>query len=79
MTRPGPPTVLVPLLGLVLGAAAGGPGGDPSTTPPGSELERLHREVQRPVETEDPFADGAVPDLVLLSTTDLNGETDPCG
>lgn len=28
---------------------------------------------------EDPFADGAVPDLVVLASGDARGETIPCG
>jgi hypothetical protein len=68
--------VLALLLGLVLCAAAG----DSSAPAPAtkeSELERLHREVARPVDEEDPFADGRVPDLVLLSTTDVGGDGAP--
>ena len=70
--------VLALLLGLVLCAAAGDPAPSAPTSPQ-SELEQLRREVQRPVDSEDPFEDGRVPDLVLLSTTDVNGETAPCG
>ena len=71
--------VLALLLGLVLCAAAGDPTPSAPPTSPPSELEQLHREVERPVDSEDPFEDGRVPDLVLLSTTDVNGETAPCG
>lgn len=78
MKRQDPPIILALLLALVLCAAAG----DPPPEAPGaapSDLEQLHREVSRPVDGEDPFADGRVPDLVLLTSTNVNGETAPCG
>lgn len=43
------------------------------------ELARLKAELLRPTLQDDPFADGRVPDLVVLSTTDVGGEVAPCG
>lgn len=43
------------------------------------ELERLKAEIHRETPTDDPFAEGRVPDLVVLSTTDVAGEVAPCG
>jgi hypothetical protein len=65
------------LCGLTLCAAGDPPA--PSSPSPNAELERLRREVQRPAEEDDPFQSGAVPDFVLLSTTDVEGEIAPCG
>jgi hypothetical protein len=65
------------LCGLTLCAAGDPPA--PPIPPPSAELERLRREVQRPVEADDPFENGVVPDFVLLSTTDVEGEVAPCG
>lgn len=43
------------------------------------ELARLKAEVLRETPTDDPFAEGRVPDLVVLSTSDVVGEVAPCG
>jgi hypothetical protein len=43
------------------------------------ELARLKAEVLRGAPTDDPFAEGRVPDLVVLSVTDVAGEIAPCG
>ncbi|MFN8177007.1 MAG: hypothetical protein U0167_03735 [bacterium] len=65
------------LCGLALCAAGRAPVAP--SLPPASELEKLRHEVQRPTEEEDPFASGTLPDFVLLSTTDVEGEIAPCG
>ena len=43
------------------------------------ELARLKAEILRDAPTDDPFAEGRVPDLVVLSMTDVGGEVAPCG
>jgi hypothetical protein len=43
------------------------------------ELARRKAEVLRGSPDDDPFADGRVPDLVVLSTSDVVGEVAPCG
>jgi hypothetical protein len=43
------------------------------------ELARLKAEVLRETPTDDPFAEGRIPDLVVLSMTDVSGEVAPCG
>ena len=65
------------LCGLALCAAKRAP--VPPVLPPGLELQKLHEEVQRPTDEDDPFESGTVPDFVLLSTTDVAGEIAPCG
>lgn len=65
-------------LGMMLLGAGTSP---PSTAPEFSqgELEALRREVQRSVELVDPFEGGPAPDLVVLTSTNVHGETAPCG
>ncbi len=57
-----------------------GADGDPPARPEFSqaELEALRREVQRQ-SIEDPFEGGPAPDLVVLTSTNVHGETAPCG
>ena len=45
-----------------------------------AELDALRGELEQSVEEEvDPLLKGAVPDLVLLSSTEVRGEYTPCG
>ncbi|GJM45212.1 MAG: hypothetical protein DHS20C21_20540 [Gemmatimonadota bacterium] len=45
-----------------------------------AELDALLGEILESVEEgPDPFADGAEPDLLILSTSDTQGEVAPCG
>ena len=69
-------TFIAPLVFSLL-AAPGAPAQEESSLE--DELERLRAEVVRDVPDDDPFAEGRVPDLVILSTTDVGGEVAPCG
>ncbi|MGH2570927.1 MAG: hypothetical protein ACRDGR_06860 [bacterium] len=57
-------------------AQTAGPSGGESLE---EELARLKVEVLRGTPSDDPFGDGRVPDLVVLSTSDVVGEVAPCG
>lgn len=68
-------------LWIALGAFLLGADGGPAPTRPEfsqAELEALRREVQR-ASQEDPFEGGPAPDLVVLTSTNVHGETAPCG
>jgi hypothetical protein len=43
-----------------------------------AELDRMLAHLE-PVEQVDPFAAGRRPDLIVVSTATLRGETAPCG
>ena len=67
---------------VALGPVILGAGSPPEPVRPEfsqGELEALRREVERPSETEDPFEGGPAPDLVVLTSTNVHGETVPCG
>lgn len=68
--------VAVPALGALLLGADGDPPARPEFSQ--AELEALRREVQRQ-SLEDPFEGGPAPDLVVLTSTNVHGETAPCG
>ena len=75
----------LPFLAAALLAADPAPPPAPAASPDSTAdstaaaLEALHREVQPPILEEDPFEGGPTPDLVVLSSTDVHGETGPCG
>ncbi|MBZ0268691.1 hypothetical protein K8I85_11085 [bacterium] len=65
---------LLPFAGVAL--AAGG-AEKPSLE---AELAEIMNEILESAESgSDPFADGAVPDLVVLSSANIAGEVAPCG
>ncbi len=68
--------IAVPSLGAFLLGADGDPPARPEFSQ--AELEALRREVQRE-SLEDPFEGGPAPDLVVLTSTNVHGETAPCG
>ena len=69
--------VLVLWLAAALARAqTAGPSGGESLE---EELARRKTELLRETSTDDPFAEGRVPDLVVLSTSDVVGEVAPCG
>lgn len=70
-------TTLFAPLALSLLAAPGAPAQEESSLE--EELARLRAEVRRDTPDDDPFAEGRVPDLVIVSTTDVGGEVAPCG
>ena len=75
------PFVTLALLAAVV-VSARGQTGDPSGSPELSleeELARLKTEILRATPEGDPFVEGRVPDLVILSVTDVAGEIAPCG
>ena len=43
------------------------------------QLAALSAELEAEQYTDDPFAEGRVPDLVVVSTSDVRGEVRPCG
>jgi len=65
--------VLLPGAVVLLAGAARDP------VPPTSVEETTLHPSEPGAEVEDPFATGPPPDLVVLSSSDLLGETVPCG
>lgn len=49
------------------------------TTDLAHELELLARDLTVPEVSKDYFIDGPKPDLVVVTSTDVHGEIEPCG
>jgi hypothetical protein len=64
------------LVGALAALAAGGPAPTPGE-PEDAPFDPRSGAVSSTF--EDPFANGAVPDLLILASADARGETIPCG
>lgn len=53
--------------------------GQDAPEPLDEELAAILAELEMPQYTDDPFAQGRIPDLVIVSSTDVRGEVAPCG
>jgi hypothetical protein len=78
------PALCATLLGALLAASPavegqGGGGAVASDPELDAELRAFLAELEAPRFTDDPFAEGRVPDLVVLSSADVQGEVAPCG